>query len=259
MITKKNIKNIVVMPNFKEINLVDNDFIVNCKNSWKNWCNKNDIDFYEITTSIASFESIPPQIQKMWVLDILLENKIEFNQIAQVDYDTFILPHCPNFFEKTNNNFSAVLDNGFGPTINRSIQMVKNNWYKNINVNWDTYFNSGFIVYNKNHLNVFKEIQNFYFLQKDNWCIINKSPNLTDDQTLLNFEIRKQNYKVTFLDRSYNVLDWHCKNFFANYTDELGRDIISVKSIKDCVNIFHLTGDLNFRNQASNFLITNFY
>ena len=73
---------------------------------------------------------------------------------------------APIFFEKTNNNFSAVLDNGFGPSINRSIQMVKNNWYKNIDVNWDTYFNSGFIVYNKNHLNVFKEIQNFYLKSK---------------------------------------------------------------------------------------------
>lgn len=247
------------MPNISESNIVNKAFVVNCKAAWKKWCDKNDCDFIEITTPIASFRDIPPQIQKMWTMDIIISNEIEFDQIAQVDYDTFPLPHCPNFFNQTDNKFSAVLDNGFGPQINRSIRMCKTNWFPNINVNWDTYFNSGFIVYNKAHKSVFKEIQNFYFSKKDEWCNINRSPNLTDDQTLLNFELRKQKFDVTFLNRSYNVLDWHCRNFFANYTDELGREINAVDNIREAVNIFHITGDDEFRNGATEFLINNFY
>lgn len=252
-------KNIVVMPNINEGESFEKPFITNCKTAWKNWCQKNNCKFIELTIPIANFKDIPPQMQKMWTMDILINNEIEFDQIAQVDYDTFPLPHCPNFFEQTNNNFAAVLDNGFGPQINRSIRMCKNNWFDGINVNWDTYFNSGFIVYNKSHLPVFKEIQNFYFTKKDEWCRVNCSPNLTDDQTLLNFELRKQKFDITFLGRSYNVLDWHCRNFFANYVDELGREINAVLNISDSVNIFHITGDVDFRNGATEFLINNFY
>jgi hypothetical protein len=250
--------NLVVMPNYRKTG-PEPLFVTNCKKAWKSWCEQNNCKFLELNEPIADFESITPQMQKMWTLDILLHNDIEFDQVAQVDYDTFPLPHCGNFFNKTNNRFGAVLDNGFGPSLNRSSKMVQKHWYNDITVNWDNYFNSGFIVYNKTHEPVFKEIQNFYKEKTSEWCSINKSPNLTDDQTLLNFELRKQNFDVVLLDRSYNVLDWHCKNFFANYIDDLGREINAVDNIRDCINIFHLTGDENFRNLTSAFLIDNFY
>jgi len=234
-------------------------FIHNTIKAWEIWCNKNKCKFILLTDKIIDFNLIPPQMQKMWTMDILLENNIEFDQVAQVDYDTIPLPHCPNFFNFTNNNFSAVLDNGFGPTLNRSIQMVKENWYPNILVNWDNYFNSGFIIYNKKHKDIFKAIQNFYEEKRFEWINKNKSKDLTDDQTLLNFEVRNQGFDITLLNRSFNVLDWHCKNFFYNFHDELGREINAVKSITDCVNIFHLTGDTEFRNVTTTFLIDNFY
>jgi hypothetical protein len=253
-------KNIVVMPNFKQDPSKQEPlFLQECKRAWKHWCDLNDCEFFEIDQPVADFRQIPPQMQKMWTLDILMHNGVEFDQIAQVDHDTYPLPHCPNFFDKTNGEFAAVLDNGFGPTLNRSLQMVKTNWYPEAtNVTWDTYFNSGFIVYSKKHLPVFQALQKFYETSKDEWCKVNRSPDLTDDQTLLNFELRKQGFDTTLLSRSYNVLDWHCRNFFANYVDELGREISSVKNIADCINIFHLTGDVDFRNQASSFLSNNF-
>jgi hypothetical protein len=253
-------KNIIVMPNYSNKgDMKSIDFIENCKYAWKNWCNNNDCEFLELTQSIADFKDIPPQMQKMWTLDILIHNDIKFNQVAQVDYDTFPMPNCPNFFNYTNDNFAAVLDNGFGPSINRSIQMVKNNWYHEIDVNWDNYFNSGFIIYNINHREVFHAVQTFYEENLQDWKDKNRSSDLTDDQTLLNFELRKQLFDIEILPRSYNVLDWHCKNFFSNYTDELGREINAITSIRDCINIFHLTGDTQFRNLTSNFLIENFY
>lgn len=251
-------KNIVVMPNYSETGITPR-FITNSISAWRTWCEKNDCIFLELTEKIADFKLIPPQMQKMWTLEILLSNEIEFNQVAQVDYDTFPLPECPNFFNLTGNKFAAVLDNGFGPSINRSIQMVKQNWYPGVDVNWDNYFNSGFIIYNQTHLPVFKAIQNFYEEKRGEWMQQNRSKDLTDDQTLLNFELRKQQFDVALLSRSFNVLDWHCRNFFANFIDDLGREINAVRNIRDCVNVFHLTGDIDFRNGATDFLIQNFY
>jgi len=250
--------NIVVMPNYRTAG-EEPLFVKNCKLAWQAWCEKYNYRFLELTTPVADFRDISPQMQKMWTLDILLHNNVQFNQIAQVDYDTLPLPHCDDFFKQSEGAFSAVLDNGFGPALNRSARMVQSNWYPSISINWDNYFNSGFIVYSRTHESVFKAIQEFYSTQREKWCEINKSPDLTDDQTLLNFEVRKQNFKVNLLQRSYNVLDWHCRNFFSSYTDELGRDINAIDSITNCVNIFHLTGDTTFRNAATDFLLRNFF
>jgi hypothetical protein len=247
------------MPNFREdLSIPQHPFVDNCRQSWKFWCKKHNCDFIEIETPITSFSNIPPQAQKMWVFDILEHNNIEYDQAALVDYDTFVLPDCPNFFESSNHEFCATPDNGFGPAINRLVQLFKNAWYPNSPVTWDNYFNSGFFVFNKKHKLLFSECIKFYHDNKNQFAVLNKADDL-NDQTIFNFILHELGFKLNILPRSYNVLDWHCKNFFSNYTDELGREINAVENIKSCINIFHLTGDYEFRNAASNFLLKNFY
>lgn len=252
-------KNVVVMLNFKENDTIPNQpFVDNCAKSWEVWCGKNDVDFFVVTDKIQSFYAMPPQIQKMYTLDILANSGIEFDQIAQVDYDIFVLPHCPNFFNLTDHKFGAGLDAGFGPQLNRSIQMCKKNWFPDSKIAWDCYFNSGFIVYNKNHTPAFKDVLEFYDKEKDNWLKANKSPNLTDDQTLLNFFIEKRGFPIHWFPRSYNVLDPWNRYFFYDATDELGRYINNIETIKQCVNVFHFCGDDNYRNQSTQFLREKF-
>lgn len=252
-------KNIIVMPNFQEdLSLPQQPFIANCRKSWTNWCYMNDCTFLEIETPIINFSQIPPQAQKMWVYDILEHNGIDFDQAAVVDYDTFVLPNCSNFFKMTNNKFSAVPDNGFGPEINRIIQLFKNAWYPNSPVTWDNYFNSGFFVFNKDHKNLFTKCIEFYTKNKSEFAVLNKADDL-NDQTIFNFVLHDLGYELNILPRSYNVLDWHCNNFFASYTDKVGRICNPADNIRDCVNIFHLTGGNEFRNAASDFLINTFY
>ena len=145
-------KNIVVIPNFKQDeNQPNQPFVDNCINSWKSWCDKHDVKLFVIEDKLFDFDEVSPQMQKMWSVDVMEHNDVEYDQIAQVDYDTFILPHCPNFFEMTNDNFSAVLDNGFGPSLNMTMKVFEDNWFSHMKgkVTWDTYFNSGFIVFNK--------------------------------------------------------------------------------------------------------------
>ena len=133
------------------------------------------------------------------------------------------------------------------------VRLFKNAWYPNSPVNWDNYFNSGFFIFNKSHDKLFKECISFYTNNKAEFAKLNKSDDL-NDQTIFNFVLHDLGYELKILPRSYNVLDWHCRNFFANYVDEKGREINSVDNIRDCINIFHLTGDYEFRDNASNFL-----
>jgi len=252
-------KNVVVMLNFKEDDSVKNlPFVDNCAKSWEVWCSKNDTDFFVVSDKIQSFYAMPPQMQKMYTMDILTNSGVEFDQIAQVDYDVFVLPHCPNFFNMTNHEFGAGLDGGFGPQLNRSIQMCKKNWFPDSKIAWDCYFNSGFIVYNQKHAPAFKDVLNFYSTKKDEWLQANKSPDLTDDQTLLNFFLEKNGFPVYWFPRSYNVLDPWNRYFFYDATDELGRHINSVETIKQCVNVFHFTGDNDYRNRSTQFLREKF-
>lgn len=251
-------KNVVVMPNFRVSGVEDPPFVENCMLSWKQWCDRHDCMFLVIDEPMHDYKEMPPQMQKMYSLMVLKGNDIKFDQIAQVDYDTFILPHCPNFFETTNHCFGAGLDAGFGPQLNRSIQMCKKHWFPKSQITWSTYFNSGFIVYNDRHAAVFEDVLKFYRTKKDEWLAANKSPDLTDDQTLLNFFVEEHNFKIHWFPRSYNVLDPWNRYFLYDATDELGRYINSVQTIKECVNVFHFCGDPNFRNQVTTFLKEKF-
>lgn len=251
-------KNVVVIPNFKKDGTDDPPFVTNCALSWQSWCEKHDTQFFMLEEKIHPFEEMPPQMQKMYTFRSLKESGVEFDQIAQVDYDTFILPHCPNFFDLTNHEFGAGLDAGFGPQLNRSIQMCKRNWFPDSKIAWDTYFNSGFIVYNEKHTKAFSDVLEFYATQRTKWMEVNRSPDLTDDQTLLNFFLEKNGFKVSYFPRSYNVLDPWNRYFMYDATDELGRYINNVQTIKECVNVFHFCGDTNYRNQVTGFLKERF-
>lgn len=244
------------MPAFSETKKYE-VFFDNAVKSWKHWCTKNDCDFYVVSDPVFAFNEVPPQAQKLWIYDIIQMNEIEFDQVAVVDYDTFVMPDCPNFFNNTNGNFCAVPDNGFGPQINRLIRLFRTAWFPSSKISWDNYFNSGFFVFNKTHKKMFDSATKFYFDKRLEFASLNKANDL-NDQTVFNFVLEDCGFELNLFPRSYNVLDWHCKNFFASYTDELGREINSETNIRDCINIFHLTGDKEFRNAASGFLVNTF-
>lgn len=244
------------MPAFSETGNYQ-PFYYNCKKSWEAWCKKHGHEFYVITEGVAPFNQIPPQAQKMWVYDILENTGIDFDQAAVVDYDTFVMPDCPDFFEMSEHKWCAVCDNGFGPQINRLVSLFRNAWFPNSKVHWDNYWNSGWFIFNKDHKKVFKGCIDFYFKNKAEFAVLNKADDL-NDQTIFNFVVEDCGVELKLFPRSYNVLDWHCKNFFMNYVDELGREINAIKGIRESINIFHFCGSPEFRNQVSQFLVASF-
>ena len=121
-----------------------------CIASWDWWCKKNNVELMIFDEPLADINFMNPIWQKWWVMDILDNSGTEYNQIATIDIDTMVRWDCPNFFELTNNEFSCVLDESNVGWVHQSIGIYQK-FFPNVKFDWTTYFNSGFLIYNKKH------------------------------------------------------------------------------------------------------------
>ena len=155
-------KNIVFIPNIELNNNRSTPYHYSVK-SWKYWCDKNNCELIEWKDHIMDPDQFPIIMQREWVFDILEHNNIEYDQVLIVDADTIVHPDCPNFFNETNNEYSAVLNNGCYEWVMRSSR----EWGKSLFpgqplVKTYDYFNTGFVIMNKKHKPFLKEIQELY-------------------------------------------------------------------------------------------------
>lgn len=247
-------KNLVVMPAFKK-NGDFQPYVYRCANSWQHWCKKYGIDFIFWDEPIYSMDEMTPTFQKTAIFKALRKYEVfGHDQISVVDYDTYIFPWAENYFLLTENEFSAVNDNGEAGPLNRSIQMVKENWYPKSPVRWANYFNSGFITFGWKHEEVFNDTLEFYKKEHEKWLKVNKSPDMTDEQTILNFIVRDKGFRVNLLPRDFNVLDFHLNNMLQSRTDHLGRRIEAINTIRQAAQMVHFTQSPEFRNNISEVL-----
>ena len=235
-------KNVVFMPNIDLGNGRADAYHYSAK-SWKSWCNKHNTEFVEWTeplmdvgahkSGMDGYNKFPIIYQREWVFDILEHNGIDYDQVLIIDADTIVHPDCPNFFERTNHEYTAVVCNGCYEWVTRSID----GWgyhmfpdYEKPKV-WE-YFNTGFIIVNKKHKPFFKELQNFYLENKEKLYDIRtnkkykKYPIPGVGQTCVNFLVKKHKIKIRYLPERYNLQDMFRKNLlhiigFSWWEDEL--------------------------------------
>ena len=93
--------------------------------SWKLWCDKNDCELFVLEDAVVDPNIMKPNWQKMYAFDILDFNDIDYNQVAIVDVDTMIKWNTPNFFNMTDGEFSAVVDDSNVGWVKQSIDVYK--------------------------------------------------------------------------------------------------------------------------------------
>ena len=81
-------------------------------NSWKHFCKKNNAELFLLEEPVVDQKDMHIIFQRYYLFDMLEHNEIDYNQILMVDADTIVHPNCPNFFEKTNNDYCLVHDDG---------------------------------------------------------------------------------------------------------------------------------------------------
>jgi hypothetical protein len=211
-------KNIVFIINLKEEkkagDSVENrsDPYIFSINSWKNWCESKGYELFVLTERIAEQEVMNANWHKSWALKILEENGVEYNQVCIVDADTIVHPDCPDFFKETDGKFSAVMNDGCYEWVSRSIKKYGDFLFPKINIKTWEYFNSGFMVVGKNHLDFFEKVHKFYFDNLDNFKYAQSNFLVGNDQTPLNYLTKLFNVDVKILPNCYNLQDMFRKN-----------------------------------------------
>ena len=76
--------------------------------SWQQYAKKYDCELFVLNELVADLEYMTPHWTKMYILDILDANEIEYDQVLYVDSDTIITPNAPNIFDISEHKFCAV-------------------------------------------------------------------------------------------------------------------------------------------------------
>ena len=203
-----------------------------CIKSWSAWCKKNDIDFLVIDEHDDRYK------YPVWNKDIIFEKVGDkYDKLGYVDGDTMVHWDAPNPFELYTDEFCWVKDNGNLRWNLNSINIF-NKFYPKIHLNIYDYYNSGVYFFTKEHKVVFDSLIELYESKKDEVDGVAKMGG-GKVQTILNFELKKQNIKVKELPIIWNMLHMHKKEMFShNWQDGDDKTPFFVKY----ANIWHFTG-----------------
>lgn len=205
-------KNVVFIPNIAVGDGRSTPYHYSVK-SWKAWAEKHDVLVLEWDEAIMDSSKFPIIMQREWVFDILEYNDIDYDQVLIVDADTIVHPDCPNFFEETNRKYSAVVNNGCYEWTTRSIKDWGEVMFPNEPlVKAYDYFNTGFVIANKNHKPFFDEVKNLYLERGEEIKLHRDRIKASTGQTIVNFMLQKHNIETTKLSEGYNLQDLFRKN-----------------------------------------------
>jgi hypothetical protein len=228
--------NIVFITNL-ETNYDTINYSTYCLNTWKYWCEKNNVQLIVLDTPITDPNYMKATWQRWHVLDILDQNEIEYDQVALVDVDTMIKWDAPNFFDLTENKFAACSDNDNIGWVVDSINGYQK-LFTDVSLDWTEYFNCGFIVLNKNHKSLCDTITKFWSVNSDTLIEMQTTLRKGTDQTPVNF-IAKRDTEIVFLNKKWNLTHlnrkelindlkfinsgyvWHFNGFEKNLRNEI--------------------------------------
>ena len=205
--------NIVFIPNIDTGNGRNTPYHYSIK-SWTKWAKQfDDIEVIEWKDPIMDINQFPIIMQREWVFDILEYNDIDYDQVLIVDADTIIHPNCPNFFNETNHEYSAVVNNGCYEWVTRSIKGWGEDLFPNESlIKPYNYINTGFVIVNKKHKPFFNIAKDLYLNKSDEIKILRDKIQASTGQTIINFMLQKHKIKVNHMSEAYNLQDLWRKN-----------------------------------------------
>ena len=204
------------------------------KNTWEYWCKRNDCLFVPFTEPVEE-DLVKYRVnwqKALFVFDELDKRNIEYDQICLVDSSFMARWDMPNFFEMTDRKFTACRDMDNMRWIYESIQGYKN-MFDGFELDMSKYVNSGFMIFNESHKDLFQKFKEFYINNIDDFCklqdtVVKKG----NEQTPMNYWLQVNEvdmnidlplpFKITHLQRkelfSYNwQLDEDKTPFFIKY------------------------------------------
>ena len=175
--------------------------------SWKTWCNKNDCELFVLTDRIQDESVMNANWHKLYVFDLLDANEIDYDQILISDADIIIHPDAPNIFNETEHKFCGVHNQGSYDWVCRSIENYKQFLFPDIDFPFWEYINSGMLVMNKKHKELYSKILDFYLDKRSEIQYIQENYGVGTDQPVINFFLHKENIDYKILPYKWNMQD----------------------------------------------------
>lgn len=191
--------------------------------SWKEYADKYDCELFILNQPVADISYMTPHWTKMYILDILDANEIDYDQVLYVDSDTIVTPDAPNLFEISEHKFCAVPNFGDMDWMLRSIEAYSLELFNNYTFPYYKYFNSGLMVFNKSHRDFFKSIQEFYTVNQQKIVSIQNTYGVGHDQPVFNFFVNRD------LSDGYKILGYEWNMQDLNRSELLGDDLLFTK------------------------------
>lgn len=213
--TKTLIYTTAINTNNRAVN--DTDIFNVTRQSWEHYCNNHNIDFYVIDK--PQLKNTSPHWFRYWIFDL----KPGYDKYMYIDTDIMVKWDAPNIFDICDSEYiHAVHDNSGLSWIWEGIKGYQS-MFSDIKLEWDTYFNSGVLVFSKKHEQIIKDFKQFYI---DNQSIIEDYRNRLRkgfDQTIFNYFLVWYNQPVKLLSEKWNLFHMVRREILYNgYFLEMG-------------------------------------
>jgi len=176
-------------------------------NSWKQWCSTNNAELFVLEDRIYDEDMMNANWHKIFALDLLESNGIEYDQVLISDADIIIHPDAPSVFEETDHKFCAVRNFGSMDWVCRSVENYSKYLFDDFKISPMDYFNSGIIIINKKHKEFYQKVQTFYLDNHENIRFMQEKFGVGTDQPVLNFFVEMENVEKKLLSYKWNMQD----------------------------------------------------
>lgn len=186
--------------------------------SWESYCKRHNCEFYVIDSNLD--ENTSPHWYRYWIYDL----KPGYDQYLYVDADIMAKWNAPNIFEKYNDlsTLYAVRDNSGLSWIWEGIKIYEN-MFKGVELDWENYFNSGVMLFSKEHEELVKAFKQFYLDNKELIAQFREQYRKGFDQNIFNYFCTYQEIKVEFMSEKWNLFHMRRREIFYNsYFSEMG-------------------------------------
>jgi lipopolysaccharide biosynthesis glycosyltransferase len=176
--------------------------------SWEKYAEKYGHNLFVLDSTLFDLEYMKPQWYKVFILDLLEGNQIDYDQVLYVDADTLIHPTAPDIFTLTDRKFCAVRNYGDMDWVLRSMENYSKFLFNGFTFPFYKYFNSGVMVFNKKHVPFFKTLQEFYQSNRNAIVEMQTTFGVGNDQPVLNYFVNRDipdDFKV--LPYEWNMQD----------------------------------------------------
>jgi SAM-dependent methyltransferase len=187
------------------------------RKSWEFWCKQNDILFVPLE------EPIEQDVRKyrinwqksIFVFDELERRGIDYDQICLVDASSIIRWDAPNFFNLTERKFSAVRETDNMHWMLQSVEGYQP--FFDFKLDSTKYFSSGFLVFNKEHRELFNSFKQLYIDNVDEFVKMqDETVRKGTEQTPLNYWVQKNNIEVNLLPPTWKLTHIQRKEMFSH-------------------------------------------